>query len=248
MPRSRIIRPEFWSDEKLASVSRESRLTFAGMWGTSDDYGVTKGNLAWLKSQIFPYDEDIKLSKFTEWITELEKLKRIIPFTSDGEKYYYIPKFEEHQKVDRPSKTRNPEPPTDIDSRLTRDNVASHVEKKVLLTDTITDTDTDTISAAPPSDATPTIITIPISGNGFKEFSINQKMISEWAESYPGIDVLQELRKCREWNRADPKRQKTKQGIVRHIVSWLNRAQDKYKPNLSGDTSDDRFKNIRGRV
>jgi len=44
MARSRILKPEFWSDEKLALVPREARLTFAGLWTCSDDYGVTKGH------------------------------------------------------------------------------------------------------------------------------------------------------------------------------------------------------------
>jgi len=44
MARSRILKPEFWSDEKLALVPREARLTFAGLWTSSDDYGVTKGH------------------------------------------------------------------------------------------------------------------------------------------------------------------------------------------------------------
>ena len=140
MPRSRLIRPEFWSDEKLASVSRESRLTYAGLWGTSDDYGVTKGNAAWLKSQIFPYDEDLKITKFTEWLSELEGLRRIIPFTKDGEKYYYIPKFIEHQKVDKPSKNRNPLPPEDIESRVSRETVASDSRESSDETETETHT------------------------------------------------------------------------------------------------------------
>jgi hypothetical protein len=146
MARSRVIRPEFWSDEKLASVSRESRLAFAGMWGTSDDYGVTKGNASWLKSQIFPYDDDLKINKFQEWLIELEQLRRIVPFNHDGEKYYYIPRFMEHQKVDKPSKTRNPTPPLDIDSRESSETVASDSressEKSRAKTETETETET----------------------------------------------------------------------------------------------------------
>lgn len=141
MPRSRVIRPEFWSDEKLASLSRESRLTYAGLWGTSDDYGVTKGNTAWLRSQIFPYDEDLKISKFQEWLDELERIGRILPFSSDGEKYFYIPKFIEHQKVDKPSKNRNPLPPEDIESRVTREIVAS--DSRESSDETETDTETE---------------------------------------------------------------------------------------------------------
>ena len=200
-----------------------------------------------MKSQIFPYDEELKLSKFSDWLGELEKLNRIIPFSIDDEKYYYIPKFEEHQKVDRPSKTRNPEPPKDIGSRVFRESLASVAEKKALLTDTITDTITDTTCAESrvPREAAPLILSIPISGNGVKEFQINQKMIDEWSVSYPGIDVLQELRKCREWNRANPKKQKTKIGVSSHIVSWLGRAQDRYKKPITDECDGPRSKILR---
>ena len=74
-----MIKPEFWSDEKLAKLSRDARLVFIGCWVTSDDYGVTKGHPQWLKNQIFPYD-DIELSVFITWLTELEKDGMIIPF------------------------------------------------------------------------------------------------------------------------------------------------------------------------
>jgi len=84
MARARILKPEFWSDEKLAQVSREVRLTFAGLWTCSDDYGVTKGHPAWLKSQIFPYDTDLTLTQFQQWLADLERIGVIDPFTADG--------------------------------------------------------------------------------------------------------------------------------------------------------------------
>ena len=143
MARARVIRPEFWSDEKLASVSRESRLTYVGMWGTSDDYGVTKGNPAWLRSQIFPYDDDVTVARMTEWLRELESIRRILPFIDCGEKYYYIPKFIEHQKVDKPSKTRNPAPPIDIASRDSRESLASLSRESSDETETETETETE---------------------------------------------------------------------------------------------------------
>ena len=74
MARSRILKPEFWSDEKLALVPREARLTFAGLWTCSDDYGVTKGHPAWLKAQIFPYDVDLTLEEFGVWLADLERI------------------------------------------------------------------------------------------------------------------------------------------------------------------------------
>lgn len=148
MSRSRIIRPEFWSDEKLAKHSREIRLFFAGLWGTSDDYGSTKGNAAYLRAQIFPYD-DLPLNTIQSWLDELEHAGRIIAYLIDDEKFYWIVNFKKHQPVDHPSKQRNPVPDGGFEalaksSRNTRETVASPSEKKPLLTDTDTETETDT--------------------------------------------------------------------------------------------------------
>ena len=114
MARTRSIKPEYFDDEKLAKVSRDSRLTFVGMWTNSDDWGIVKGNHLWLKSQVFPYDS-IEPETFTEWVDELQRIGVIIPFDSHGESYYLIVNWSKHQRVDHPSKTfRNPEPPKNI--------------------------------------------------------------------------------------------------------------------------------------
>ena len=84
MARSRMIRPEFWDDEKLAlQTSRDARLTFIGLWNHSDDYGVVKGNVTWLKNHIFPYEDSLSIQKFTGWLTELEFGAWIIPFNGN---------------------------------------------------------------------------------------------------------------------------------------------------------------------
>ncbi len=52
MARTRMIKPEFWSDEKLAALSLQVRLIYIGLWNLSDDYGVVKGHpLCWLEAK-----------------------------------------------------------------------------------------------------------------------------------------------------------------------------------------------------
>ena len=151
MARSRILKPEFWSDEKLAAVSREARLTFAGLWTCSDDYGVTKGHPAWLKAQIFPYDVDLSLDEFGGWLADLERIGVIGPFQADGESFFYIRNFSDHQRVDRPSKMRNPPCPAGIlarPSRVCRENVASVSRACSDETETENETETETTTAA----------------------------------------------------------------------------------------------------
>jgi hypothetical protein len=160
MARSRILKPEFWSDEKLALVSREARLTFAGLWTCSDDYGVTKGHPAWLKAQIFPYDVDLPLEEFGVWLADLERIGVIYPFTADGESFFYIRNFSDHQKVDRPSKMRNPPCPRDIlagPSRVSREPLATDSRECSDETETETETETEiqTTTAAADEDRPP---------------------------------------------------------------------------------------------
>lgn len=114
MPRSRMIKPEFWDDQKLATISRDARLVYIALWNFSDDYGVVKGHPVWLKTRIFPYDEAMSLAAFTVWLKELEKSQRILRFEHDGELYYWMPKFEHHQTICRPSKFKNPRPPVSV--------------------------------------------------------------------------------------------------------------------------------------
>jgi hypothetical protein len=113
MPRARMIKPDFWNDEKLSSISLQARLVFIGLWNISDDYGVTKGNPVWIKNQLFPYG-CAKTEDVTKWLHELEDKKFIYYFKDSGESYYYIKTFNKHQKVQHPSKQRNPEPPDEI--------------------------------------------------------------------------------------------------------------------------------------
>ena len=83
----------------------------------------------------------------------------------------------------------------------------------------------------------PAIMTFPLAKKG-ETFAVTQPDIGEWQESFPGIDVLLELRHCLQWSRDNPTRRKTKAGIRRHITSWLAKAQDRARasPGQGGQT------------
>jgi len=79
-----------------------------------------------------------------------------------------------------------------------------------------------------PSEPTPAplaVIEVPLVAK-YGSFGITQPMIDDWQTDYPGVDVVIELRKLRQWNISNPKQRKTKSGILKHITSWLGRAQD----------------------
>lgn len=117
MARYRTIKPEFCDDVEFGNVSRDVRLFFILMLPFSDDYGVILGDARWLKSKIFPYDEDISAQKIEKFLQELKKMGKVLEFFPESTPtipYYFIKNFLKHQKIEKPSERRNPAPPLDI--------------------------------------------------------------------------------------------------------------------------------------
>ena len=102
MARIRIIKPEFWEDEKLAKLPVHARLLFIGTWNFADDNGALLANPVLMKSHIFPY-EDIGISTISEWIDMLVENGMLIRTTYNGKDYLVIRKFLIHQKINRKS-------------------------------------------------------------------------------------------------------------------------------------------------
>ena len=101
MARIRTIKPEFWEDEKIGRLPIPCRLFFIGCWNFADDFGCIKGNAALLKSQIFPYDENLRVSEVKKWIDALVDARMLIPIIHAEESYYYIRTFRSHQIIDK---------------------------------------------------------------------------------------------------------------------------------------------------
>ncbi len=58
-------------------------------------------------------------------------------------------------------------------------------------------------------------------------YDVPEPKISMWADTYPAVDIRQELRKMAAWLDSNPTKRKTRRGIERFINSWLSRQQDR---------------------
>jgi len=236
-----MIKPEFWSDEKLATLSLQARLTYIGLWNLSDDYGIVKGHPSWLKNSIFPYD-DITLSQFESWLAELERIRRIVPFTTDGEKFYFIGNFQKHQTINRPSQTRNPSPPASLieDSLNTHGALTDETE-----TEGETETEIKTASAACGEKEQPQLVPKPVArlsgatrGKIVFDYETGRfrhvppDLIEKWQKAFPAVDVLSELHRMEAWALANPINRKS--NWQRFIVNWLTKSQDRARRGGSG--------------
>lgn len=94
MARYRMIKPEFWEDDKIAECSPIARLLFVALWNFADDEGYIEYRSKWLKAKCLPYDD----ANIDELLAEIEAAGRI-EIRGD---VIWIKNFLKHQKIDKP--------------------------------------------------------------------------------------------------------------------------------------------------
>jgi len=105
MARIRTIKPEFWTDEDIASVSEPARLLAIGILNQADDEGFFKSNPMLLKAAVFPLCEPSM--SIQGMITELSDIGYIkLCVGTDGKQYGLVRNFNNHQKVNRPTPSK----------------------------------------------------------------------------------------------------------------------------------------------
>lgn len=104
MARLRVIRPEFWTDDRIGECSPQARLLFIATWNFADDHGGLDRSAKQLKAQAFPYD-DLDVEPLVQ---ELLRAGVLVEYEAVGKKYLHIKNFGKHQKVENPSNPRVP--------------------------------------------------------------------------------------------------------------------------------------------
>lgn len=117
MARIRTIKPEFWTDDLMGSISRSSRLLFIASWNMADDEGLLRWSAPFLKGAVFPFDDDLDVDGVQVLMGELETAGVIFAYRGgrSQQALAYVVNFHKHQKINRPSPSRLPPPPvTDL--------------------------------------------------------------------------------------------------------------------------------------
>jgi hypothetical protein len=114
MGRIRTIKPEFPQSESIGKLSRDARLLFLQLFTIADDEGRARAPSRMLASLLYPYDDDAP-ELIGEWLDELEHKGRIIRYAVEGSTYLQIVNWLEHQKIEKPSKSKLPAPPAEPD-------------------------------------------------------------------------------------------------------------------------------------
>ena len=234
MVRIRSIKPEFPQSESMGRVSREARLCFILLWTLADDSGRLRGNSRMLASLLFPYDADAP-KKITDWLGELEMVNCIARYQSQtsGDSYIAIINWETHQKIDRPSKSKVPEPPAEVLARIREASrgFASIREASRAFVGGSKDQGEDQGSSSctePASDS------VQLSDHGFilSDGSLWRPTVSkvqEWQATFPMMNLDSQLRLAGQWLKDNPGKRKTERGMHRFLFLWLERFQNSNK-------------------
>lgn len=110
---SRPLKTSFWDDDKVCHLSRDARLTLAGLiTKMADDEGRFVATPAAVAGSLFPNDE-IPPSRIKKWLAEIESQGLALVYRINGGTYGTLPGWHRHQKPPHPSKSTIPPPPDD---------------------------------------------------------------------------------------------------------------------------------------
>jgi hypothetical protein len=104
MARIRTIKPEFWMNEALACIPEHARLLAIALLNHADDKGYFLANPALVRAACFPFEEHSK--NVLGSLQELSRIGYIEVRDCDGKAIGRICKFTDHQRIDKPQKSK----------------------------------------------------------------------------------------------------------------------------------------------
>ncbi|MGW3711373.1 hypothetical protein ACWDN6_14650 [Streptomyces albogriseolus] len=109
MARIRTIKPEFFTSLTIADLTPEQRLTFIGLWTHVDDEGRCVDDARLIKAAVWPLD-DRTAADVEGDLTALTESSLISRYTLTRRSYIAVNGWREHQRINRPTKSKYPAP------------------------------------------------------------------------------------------------------------------------------------------
>ena len=208
-----------------------------------DDYGRGSADPELIKGFVFPRRKRVTESDIDKALADLAGMGCIHLYQVDGESYFCFPNWSDHQRIQsKRGKYPPPVPPNGQKSTEPHgDSPCATVDHGESPPESESESESESVSemeayascAAPQGDAAPPpVISMPL--NDGTEYPVTQEQCQEWAGLYPAVDVIQQLRNMRGWLIGNPKRRKTRNGILRFITNWLAGEQDKGRAREGG--------------
>lgn len=103
MAKTRMLKTDLRTSEKVASWPIEIRYFWVLLWGYVDDHGKAKDNPLLVKADCFPLDPAITGDVIDRWLWGLVRAEVIVRYTVAGVDYLQIVNWSEHQRPQHPT-------------------------------------------------------------------------------------------------------------------------------------------------
>lgn len=112
--KSRPLATAFWTDDKVAHLSRDARLTLAGIiTKMADDEGRFVATPAAVAGELFPNDE-IPPTRIKRWLEEIAREGIVLVYRVNGGTYGWLVGWTKHQKPPHPTPSTLPAPTEEV--------------------------------------------------------------------------------------------------------------------------------------
>lgn len=112
MARKRMISPEIWESTSFSALSDLGKIVFISLISHADDEGRGIAKPGYITNITFPYDENRRVADIKKALSEIALGMSTQFYTVNGIEYYEMKTWKRWQKIDKPSKSKYPPPPT----------------------------------------------------------------------------------------------------------------------------------------
>lgn len=229
---NRILKESICTSDSIDMLSPFEETMFYRLIVNCDDYGRMDARPKILAAKLFPL-KDIRVKQMEDALRALTSAELVRLYKVNGKPFLQMNTWDRHQRV-RNSVPKYPGPEQADDDCGELPRVAATCRESRL--------ESNPIQSNPNPNTNPYISTeqtdvgsmpvfeLPL--NDGSMFGVPEDKYNDWLNLYPAVDVMQELRKMRGWLDGNPKKRKTKTGIMRFITGWLSRAQDSPHPTV----------------
>lgn len=229
---NRLIKESIHSSDKVNAMTDFQFRLWINLITYVDDYGRGDARSAIIKGSCFPLRERITNKDIENALAGLAGIGCVSLYEVDGMPYLYFPNWEKHQSV-RNKRSKYPDP-NDLQAVESKCNQVQ-ANAPVIQSNPKPNPNPSIFCAEPcvadstPEQSAPPMIELPTNKTEAtgEMYPVFDSDIQKWAELYPAVDVMQELRGMYGWLDANKSNRKTSAGMRRFINSWLSREQNK---------------------
>lgn len=223
---NRIIKESAFLSDKISELSDFEFRLWVGLITQADDAGRGDARPTIIKGRIFALRDRTTLKDIESALRNLAAAGCVSLYTVGGKPYFQFPNWAKHQRV-REAKPKYPGI-DDADSCGDSPQVAAYCGESESSCARVR----NPIQSNPnpnPIDSTepqaPSVLTLLL--NDGAGYDVTQKDIDEWQDTFPNVDVTQQLKAMKLWLKDNPKKRKTRNGIRRFVTNWLDREQNR---------------------